>query len=130
MIYGNKITVLILLSFFLLFGCQKVNNWSYQLYDGYQIKQIDNNIKLYQNDEEIKINDLNYQIKALKYNSDVVCLQLTDNTYYMIYYVDTSIYGPYTKENLDETVKSLAMTFKNDFLNIQELEGKKDERTS
>ena len=124
MIYGNKFTLIILLSFFLLIGCSKINNWSYELYDGYEIKQIDKEIKLYQNDEVFKINELNYEITSFKYNSDVVCLKLTDDNYYMIYYVDASLYGPYTKETLTETINSLSMTFSKDFQDVKSLEGR------
>lgn len=120
MIYGNKLIYIgLLLSFLLLVGCEvKNNNFHYGLYDGYEIRSKDNKIMLYKGNDLIKIED-NYQIKEFKYNSDVVCLKLTNNNYYMIYYVDASIYGPYTKETLDETINNdSTMSFKNDFLDI------------
>jgi hypothetical protein len=119
MTYGSKITfIILLLSLFLVVGCSNFKNFSYSLYDNYSIKGIDNTIKLYKDDDIIKIGDMDYKIKEFKYNSDVVCLKLDDNKYYMIYYFDTSVYGPYTKETLDETTASYSMTFSSDFTNI------------
>ena len=125
MTYGNKIICIItLLSFFLLAGCSRpVKDFHYDLYDGYSIKSRDNKIKLYKDDEIININDLDYKIKEFKYNSDVVCLNLNNNEYYMIYYYNSSVFGPYTKETLEETISSdSTMTFKNDFQNILKTE--------
>lgn len=121
MTYGNKIiTFVFLFSFLLLIGCEKkYNNFHYNLYDGYSIKCIDNKVKLYKNNELIKIENNNYKITEFKYNSDVVCLKLTNGKYYMIYYVDKSVYGPYTKETLDETINNdPTMSFNNDFQDI------------
>lgn len=126
MIYGNKLKALfvIILSLFII-GCSNdAQNWSYELYDGYEIREIDKKVTLYKNDELFVINDLNYQIKAFKYNSDVVCLELKNGDYYMIYYFDGSIYGPYTKDSLNDTTLNYSMSFDNDFININKLEGK------
>ena len=126
MIYGNKyVTIFILLSFILLVGCSKnFQNFHYDLYDGYVIKGIDNKVELYKNDEVIKIENKDYNIKEIKYNSDVVCLKLQNGKYYMIYYVDSSIYGPYTKETLEETIKNdSTMSFNIDFKNILKVDG-------
>lgn len=126
MTYGNKyIFLVLLLSFLFLVGCeQKFQNFHYDLYDGYNIKGIDNKIKLYKNDELIKISDNDYKIEEIKYNSDVVCLKLTSGEYYMIYYVDSSVFGPYDKESLDKTISDdSTMTFKNDFQNILKMDG-------
>ena len=127
MIYGSKLSLLVLLlSFFLITitGCESNKNFSYELYDGYEIKSIDGEIKLYKDDLVFKINDLDYQIKTFKYNSDVVCLKLNDGSYYMIYYVDGSIYGPHTLSSLNETITSLSMEFNNDFRDINKVEGR------
>ena len=95
------------------------------LYDDYKIQTSNDKIILTKNNEKININDLDYSIKSFKYNSDVVCLYLNDNNYYMIYYVDNSILGPFnTKDNLLETTNSLSMTFTSDFQTIDKLEGK------
>ncbi len=119
MIYGNKIFSLVFLLFlFLIVGCSQTKNFSYQLYDDYVIKGIDNKIQLYKDEHLIPIGSENYKIEEFKYNSDVVCLKLADGKYYMIYYFDSSVYGPYTKESLDETTTSYSMTFPNDFQNI------------
>ena len=125
MTYGNKfILVVFLLSFFLITGCVN-RNWYYDLYDDYKIQTSNDKIILTKNNEKININDLDYSIKSFKYNSDVVCLYLNDNNYYMIYYVDNSILGPFkTKDNLLETTNSLSMTFPSDFQTIDKLEGK------
>ena len=123
--YGNKfLFVVFLLSLFLI-GCEKkVNNFHLDLYDGYNIKAIDNKIRLYKNDELIKIENDNYKIDQIKYNSDVICLKLKNNNYYMVYYVDSSIYGPYTKETIKKTLdEDSTMTFENDFKNILEMDG-------
>ena len=123
MIYGNKLfTLILILSLFFLSGCG-TKNFYYKLYDGYEIKKIDDEIKLYQNDNLILIPDQDYKIKEFKYNSDVVCLKLSNNNYYMVYYFDSSVYGPYTKETLDETTNNLSMTFPNDFQNILKVDG-------
>ena len=38
MIYGNKLVILVLLlSFFLIVGCDSHKNFSYKLYDNYEI---------------------------------------------------------------------------------------------
>ena len=88
MTYGNKfILVVFFLSFFLITGCVN-RNWYYDLYDDYKIQTSNDKIILTKNNEKININDLDYSIKSFKYNSDVVCLYLNDNNYYMIYYVD------------------------------------------
>ena len=125
MTYGNKLYLIIFISLFCLFivGCTTNKNFYYELYDGFSIKKIDEEIKLYKNEELMKINDLNYKINEFKYNSDVVCLKLDNNEYYMIYYVDSTIYGPFTKESLEDSITSLSMTFKNDFQNIFKVEG-------
>ena len=125
MTYGNKfILVVFFLSFFLITGCVN-RNWYYDLYDQYKIQTSNDKIILTKNNEKININDLDYSIKSFKYNSDVVCLYLNDNNYYMIYYVDNSILGPFnTKDNLLETTNSLSMTFTSDFQTIDKLEGK------
>ena len=125
MTYGNKfIFVIMLLSLFFI-GCEKkINNFHYELFDNYFIKAIDNKIRLYKNDELIKIEDNNYNIDEIKYNSDVICLKLTNGNYYMIYYVDTSIYGPYTKESLNKTLEEdSTMSFDNNFKRILEMDG-------
>ena len=124
MIYGNKLALLVLLlSFFLIVGCDSNRNYSYKLYDNYEIKNIDNDIKLYKDGDIFKINDLDYQIKAFKFNSDVICLKLNDDKYYMIYYVDGSIIGPHTLESLNKETDSLSMTFDSDFTDINKIEG-------
>ena len=125
MTYGNKfILVVFFLSFFLITGCVN-RNWYYDLYDDYKIQTSNDKIILTKNNEKININDLDYSIKSFKYNSDVVCLYLNDNNYYMIYYVDTSIYGPFNSlDNLNTSTNSLSMTFSSDFTSIKELEGK------
>ena len=123
MIYGNKIAFVVLFfSFFLLVGCTN-KSYYYELYDGYEIKNIKEDTKLYKDDQLFKINDLNYQISEFKYNSDVVCLKLSDNSYYMIYYVDGTIYGPFDLETLNSSVNSLSMTFDNDFTSLKDKEG-------
>ena len=100
MTYGTKLTlVVLLLSFFLLTGCSNNKDFSYTLYDGYEIRSIAG-------------------------NSDVVCLKLNDNKYYMIYYVDGEIYGPHDLKSLNETITSLSMTFEEDFITINEIRGK------
>lgn len=125
MIYGNKLSfVMLFLSFFFIIGCTTNKNFYYELYDGYTIKSVDKEVKLYKDSNLIKINDLNYQIQEFKYNSDVVCLHLTTGDYYMIYYVDSSIYGPFNEESLNSSIKSLSMTFENDFVDINTVEGK------
>ena len=121
MTYGNKIVYFfITLSFFLLVGCEnKIKNFHYDLYDNYSIRNIDNKIKLYKNDSIIEINNLDYKIKEFKYNSDVVCLKLDNNEYYMIYYYNAGIFGPYTKDTLNETIENdLTMSFDHDFQDI------------
>ena len=125
MTYGNKFLILLLLSFLFIVGCEtKFNNFHYDLYDGYSIKGIDNKIKLYKNDEIIKIEDNDYKINEIKYNSDVVCVKLQNNKYYMIYYVDSSIFGPYTKDSLDKTIsEDSTMSFDKDFQNILKMDG-------
>ncbi len=124
MIYGNKfLTCLLLLSFLFIVACSNNKNFHYSLYDGYSIKGIDDTIKLYKDDKIVEINSLDYKIKEFKYNSDVVCLKLSNNEYYMIYYFDTSTYGPYTKDGLEDTIESdSTMTFDNDFQNILKVE--------
>lgn len=119
MTYGTRYLLICLFCFLIfLSGCSNNRNFSYQLYDGYEIKKMYDTIKLYKNDELVKINDLNYKILEFKYNSDVVCLKLENGTYYMIYYVDTTIYGPFTKESLETSINSLSMSFNSDFQNI------------
>lgn len=125
MTYGNKIILfIILLSFFLIIGCSE-RPWSVSLYDDYKIQNTGNKVILTKQDSEVNINDLNYSIKSFKYNSDVVCLYLNNSNYYMIYYVDSSIIGPFkTKSDLDETTNSLSMTFSSDFLDINKIKDK------
>ena len=125
MTYGNKFLILLLLSFLFIVGCEtKFNNFHYDLYDGYSIKGIDNKIKLYKNDEIIKIEDNDYKINEIKYNSDVVCVKLQNNKYYMIYYVDSSIFGPYTKDSLDKTIsEDSTMSFDKDFQKKKKMDG-------
>ncbi len=124
MIYGNKLVILVLLlSFFLIVGCDSHKNFSYKLYDNYEIKSVNNIIKLYKDDKIVKINDLDYQIKTFKFNSDVVCLGLSDGNYYMIYYVDGTIYGPHTLDSLKEETDNLSMTFDTDFKDITKVGG-------
>ena len=124
MTYGNKLIFLVVLLSLFLIGCdKKINDFHYDLYDGYTIKGINNKIQLYKNDELIKIED-NYSIKEIKYNSDVVCVKLSNSKYYMIYYVDSNIFGPYTKESLDKTIlEDSTMTFDSDFQNILKMDG-------
>ena len=125
MTYGNKIIILLaLLSFLFLVGCNNnIRNFHYDLYDNYSIKSVDNKIKLYKNNDVVEINKLDYKIKEFKYNSDVVCVHLQNNEYYMIYYYNTSVYGPYTKETLNETIKNdSTMDFETDFQNIKDVE--------
>ncbi|MBQ8473008.1 MAG: hypothetical protein IJ501_05845 [Bacilli bacterium] len=124
MTYGNKI--IFFLFIFLLFfvvGCSNQENFYYELYDGYQIQKIDDTIKLYKDSKLVSINDLDYKIEKFKYNSDVVCLKLNDNNYYMIYYVDSSIYGPYDLDSLNTTANSLSMTFDKDFIEVMKADG-------
>jgi len=122
-IYGNKFYLVILfLSFFLIVGCAN-KNFYFELYDGYTIRNIDDDVKLYKDLELFEINDLDYEIKEFKYNSDVVCLKLSNDTYYMIYYVDGTVYGPFDKNSLDISINNLSMTFDNEFTNIFEKEG-------
>ena len=126
MTYVSKTAMLVfLLSFFLITGCSS-KNWYYELYDDYKIQSSYNNkVILTKNNEKININDLDYTITSFKYNSDVVCLKLDNSKYYMIYYVDTSIYGPFSSlDNLNTSTNSLSMTFSNDFVSVNELEGK------
>ena len=125
MTYGNKFLFVILLLSLFLIGCEKkINDFHLDLYDGYNIKAIDNKIRLYKNDELIKVENDNYKIDQIKYNSDVICLKLKNNNYYMVYYVDSSIYGPYTKETLKKTLdEDSTMTFENDFKNILDMDG-------
>ena len=124
MIYGNKIYLIIFISLFCLFitGCGVKNSY-YELYDGFTIKKIDEEIKLYKDDELININDLDYKIDEFKYNSDVVCLKLESGEYYMIYYVDSNIYGPFDLESLDTSLNNLSMTFIDDFKDYEKIEG-------
>ena len=124
MTYGNKIlTCLFLLMFFLTTGCEKNKNFYYELYDGFRIQKIDDTIKLYKDLKVVSINDLEYKILEFKYNSDVVCLKLDDNNYYMFYYVDSSLYGPYNLNSLNDTTNSLSMTFDNDFTEVMKADG-------
>ena len=124
MIYGSKLYLVILfISFFLIVGCQVDKNFSYELYDGYEIKKMYDTVKLYKDDELFEINDLDYKIKKFKYNSDVVCLELESGKYYMIYYVDGNIYGPFDLESLNSSINSLSMTFDRDFEDINKVEG-------
>ncbi len=125
MTYGNKLVLVVFfLSFFLITGC-KSRNWSYELYDGYKLQSFNNEVYLYKDLEKVKINDLDYNIKSFKFNSDVVCLELNDNNYYIVYYVDETIYGPFDSlENLEKSIQSLPMTFDHDFQDVTNLEGK------
>ena len=121
MTYGNKIiTFVFLFSFLFILGCEnKFQNFTYNLYDGYSIKGINQTIKLYKDDKVVEINGLDYKVKEFKYNSDVVCLKLSNKEYYIIYYYNSSVFGPYTKETLDETINNdLTMSFNDDFQDI------------
>ena len=121
MTYGNKFIFLItILSFLFIVGCDNnKRDFHIDLYDGYSIKNINNQIKLYKNDNIININDLDYKITEFKYNSDVVCLKLKNGEYYMIYYYNSSVFGPYSKDSLDETIKNdSTMDLSSDFINI------------
>lgn len=123
MIYGSKLYLVILfLSFFLIIGCTS-RNYYYELYDGYKIKKIDDEIKLYKDDELFKINDLDYKIEEFKFNSDVVCLKLNNEKYYMIYYVDGTVYGPFDLNSLNTSTDNISMTFDNDFTSLDKKEG-------
>ena len=123
MIYGSKLYLVILfLSFFLIVGCT-TKNYYYELYDGYKIQKVNDEIKLYKDDQIFKINDLDYKIEEFKFNSDVVCLKLNNNKYYMIYYVDGTIYGPFDLKSLNESTNNISMTFDNDFTSLSEKEG-------
>ena len=125
MTYGSKfIFVIMFLSLFFI-GCDnKINNFHFDLYDGYSIKAINNKIELYKNEELIKIGHDHYKIEEIKYNSDVICLKLNNGSYYMVYYVDSSVYGPYTKETLNKTLEEdSTMTFASDFKKILEMDG-------
>ena len=118
--YGNRILYFtLLLAFIFLVGCSRVKNFHFDLYDNYTIRAIDNKIKLYKNDTVVNIYDMDYKIKEFKFNSDAVCLKLSNNEYYMIYYFDTSIYGPFTKDVLDSTIEAdSTMEFEEDFKDI------------
>ena len=119
--YGNKLLYLFtILSFLFIVGCESnIKNFHLDLYDNYSIKSIDKKIKLYKNDEIVNINNLDYEIKEFKYNSDVVCLKLDNNEYYMIYYYNSSVFGPYTKDTLKSTIDNdSTMSFTTDFQNI------------
>ena len=119
--YGNKLLYLFtILSFLFIVGCESnIKNFHLDLYDNYSIKSIDKKIKLYKNDEIVNINNLDYKIKEFKYNSDVVCLKLDNNEYYMIYYYNSSVFGPYTKDTLKSTIDNdSTMSFTTDFQNI------------
>ena len=121
MTYGNKLLCLFtILSLLFIVGCEnKFLNFHLDLYDGYSIKGIDNTVKLYKNDEVVKIENDDYRITEFKYNSDVVCLKLKNGNYYMVYYVDGSVFGPYTKETLKDTIDNdSTMSFDVDFQNI------------
>ena len=125
MTYGNKVlVVLTLLSFLFLTGCSNnTRAFHYDLYDNYSIKNIDGKIKLYKDDNIVEINKLNYKIKEFAFNSDVVCLRLENNEYYMIYYYNASVYGPYTKETLMETIENdPTMELETEFQNIMKAE--------
>ena len=126
MTYGNKcIFVVVLLSLLFFVGCEmKMSNFHYDLYDGYTIRGKDGTIQLYKGETLISVEDENYKIKEIKYNSDVVCVKLDNGKYYMIYYVDASVYGPYTKETLEATIREdSTMTFEEDFQSITKIEG-------
>ena len=124
MTYGSKIALFVmLLSFFFLTACSN-KNFSFSLYDGYEIRHIDNTTMLYKDQEVFKINDTDYNIKEFKFNSDVVCLKLENEKYYMIYYVDGTIYGPYSLDTLNTETTNLSMTFEEDFKDITKIEGK------
>lgn len=121
MTYGNKLLCFFtILSLLFIVGCEKnIKDFHFDLYDGYTIKNIDNKIKLYKDNNVVEINNLDYKIKEYKYNSDVVCLKLDNNEYYMIYYYNSSVFGPYTKETLKNTIDNdSTMSFDSDFKNI------------
>ena len=125
MTYGNKFIFIVLLLSLFFIGCEKkINNFHLSLYDDYSIKAIDNKVELYKNNELIKIENDHYDIDEIKYNSDVICLKLKNGHYYMVYYVNSNVFGPYTKENLEKTlVEDSTMTFEHDFQNILKMEG-------
>ena len=125
MTYGNKIIILLICLFtFFIVGCEKEENWSFELYDSYQIRSYEGKTKLYKENNLVSISNLDYQITSFKYNSDVVCLKLSNETYYMIYYVDSSIYGPFDLESLNQSTNTLSMTFETDFKELSKIEGK------
>ena len=121
MTYGSRfLRLFTILSLLFIVGCQNnVKNFHLDLYDNFSIKSINNKIKLYKDNNIIEINNLDYIIKEYKYNSDVVCLKLDNNEYYMIYYYNSSVFGPYTKDTLKETIENdPTMSFSEDFKNI------------
>lgn len=125
MTYGNKILYFFtILSLLFIIGCERnIKDFHLDLYDGYSIKAINNTIRLYKNDEVVEIEDKSYRIKEFKYNSDVVCLKLENGKYYMIYYYNGSVFGPYTKESLKETINNdSTMSFDKDFQDILKAE--------
>lgn len=125
MTYGNKIIGIFLCLFaFFLVGCEKNENWYFELYDSYTIQSREGNVKLYKENHLISISDFDYKIESFKYNSDVVCLKLSNKTYYMIYYVDSSVYGPFDLESLNESTNTLSMSFENDFTEVSKVEGR------
>ena len=128
--YGNKIIfIFACLSFLFIVGCEtRIRDFHYDLYDGYSIKAIDNKIKLYKNDEVIKIENDDYKISEFKYNSDVVCLKLQNGKYYMIYYYNAGVFGPYTKDSLEDTINNdPTMEIEEDFKNILKVDVTYDE---
>ena len=130
MTYGSRLLYIsIILSLLFIIGCEKhIKNFHLNLYDGYSIKAVNNTIKLYKDNEVIKIEDNDYKILEYKYNSDVVCLKLNNGKYYMIYYYNASVFGPYTKESLRETIDNdSTMSFDKDFEDILKAEVTYDE---
>ena len=75
MTYGNKLLCLFtILSLLFIVGCEnKFLNFHLDLYDGYSIKGIDNTVKLYKNDEVVKIENDDYRITEFKYNKFYSC---------------------------------------------------------
>lgn len=121
--YGNKFNffiIFILLIF--LIGCS-TKNFYIELYNDFSIKKSDEKIKLYKNDLVFDINNLDYKIISFNYNEDVVCLKLDNESYYIIYFIDSNIYGPFNEENYLLALKTLNIDIL-DLENIMEVEGR------
>ena len=90
--YGNKILIIVLvLVSFLTVGCESNKDFTYSLYDGYTIKSIDKEIKLYK--------DLDLVNKMLNYYEDEDI-----NVYINTINVDRSFYN--TLNNYEEVIKN------------------------